>query len=199
MQQNQQKTVHPIVNKPPMEQLEFEKLLKDCRKHKQQAMMTLYEHCCNEVFNASFRIVCNEQDAEEITQDSFLKAFGEIGKFSGSEKSFVSFVKTIAINRSIDNYRKHKNDPILVPIENEPDVQDETEENAMKFTIEQVKKSMEMLSRGYKIVLSMHLLDNLDFYEIAQMLKIHPSTVRSQYVRAKNRLKELITDSQTTE
>ena len=87
--------------------LGFDIVLDKARKGNQESLMRLYDLCCDAVFNASHRIVLNVQDAEEITQDAVLKAFANLDGFKGSERDFVALVKTIAINKSIDMFRKH--------------------------------------------------------------------------------------------
>ena len=76
-------------------------------------MMKIYDICATPAYNASLHIVMNEFDAEEIMQDAILKAFNNIDIFTGTEKDFVAFVKKIAVNKSIDWYRKHNKEPFL--------------------------------------------------------------------------------------
>ena len=80
----------------------FEDLLKQCKRQNPQAMLRLYNICCQPVYNACLHIVMNEFYPAEIMQDSILKAFNLIHKFRGTQKDFIAFVKKIAVNRSID-------------------------------------------------------------------------------------------------
>lgn len=169
----------------------FEKLIEDCKKHKQQSMLNLYNICCEPVYNACYRIVQNVNDAEEIMQDAILKAFKNINKFSGNQKDFIYFVKRIAINQSIDQYRKQRKGPYFTNIDNESDqFIDDTDEEI--YSIEKIKSKIGELPDGYRMVLNMHLLDDLEFEDIAKIMKIQPSTVRSQYARAKNKLRQML-------
>lgn len=174
-----------------MKMSNFEDLLRECKRQKPQAMLKLYNICCQPVFNASLHIVMNEYDAEEIMQDSILKAFAVIDRFIGTQKDFIALVKKIAVNRSIDWYRKHSKEPLFTEIENETDTQqDDSDEES--YPIDKIMEKMELLPNGYKMVLKLHLLDELDFVDIAEMMNIKTSTVRSQYVRALERLRKLI-------
>ncbi|MBQ8222551.1 MAG: RNA polymerase sigma factor [Bacteroidales bacterium] len=171
----------------------FEDLLTGCKRQNRQSMMELYDICCLPVFNASLHIVANQFDAEEIMQDSILKAFDNIDRFQGTERDFVAFVKRIAINKSIDLFRKNSKEPFFDDItvdgyqsaDSDLDVEEETQ-----YSVEHIIEKIELLPVGYKMVLKLHLLDELDFAEIAKLMNIKASTVRSQYVRAKERLKE---------
>ena len=139
---------------------------------------------------------CNEFDAEEIMQDAILKAFNNIDIFTGTEKDFVAFVKKIAVNKSIDWYRKHNKEPFFddiddVAVSSQPSTVGESEDET-EYSLEQIMDKIELLPIGYKMVLKLHLIDELDFSEIAETMNIKTSTVRSQFVRAKERLKKLL-------
>lgn len=167
----------------------FEEIISGCKRQKPQSMLELYKICAEPVFNTCLHIVMNKFDAEEIMQDSILKSFDHLDRFLGSQKDFVAFVKRIAANKSIDWYRKHKKEPFFTEIDNMTDeiAEDDIIED---FPIELVKDKINMLPDGYKMVLQLHLIDELDFVDIAKILKIQTSSVRSQYVRAKEKLKK---------
>ena len=159
-------------------------------------MMKIYDICATPAYNASLHIVMNEFDAEEIMQDAILKAFNNIDIFTGTEKDFVAFVKKIAVNKSIDWYRKHNKEPFFddideVAVSSQPSAVSESEDEA-EYSLEQIMDKIELLPIGYKMVLKLHLIDELDFSEIAETMNIKTSTVRSQFVRAKERLKKLL-------
>lgn len=174
----------------------FEDLLKGCKRHNNQAMMELYDICALPVFNASLHIVSSQFDAEEIMQDSILKAFDNIDKFQGTQRDFVAFVRRIAVNKSIDWFRKHNKEPFFddiddVAVSSQPSAVGESEDET-EYSLEQIMEKIELLPIGYKMVLKLHLIDELDFSEIAETMNIKTSTVRSQFVRAKERLKKLL-------
>lgn len=173
----------------------FDELLISCKKQNPQAMMEMYDICAKPVYNASLHIVMNEFDAEEIMQDSILKAFDNIGKFLGTEKEFVAFVKRIAINKSIDWFRKNRKTPFFTEVGDEAeDISDDDEEQI--FSFEMIKEKIDSLPAGYRMVINLHLIDELGFEEIAEIMNVKPSTVRSQYFRAKEKLrKELAVNS----
>lgn len=158
-------------------------------------MMELYNICAIPVYNASLHIVMNEFDAEEIMQDSILKAFDNIDRFLGTEKEFVAFVKKIAINKSIDWFRKNNKTPLFTEIEELTDFYQQpsdSDEDENQFSIEMIKEKIELLPRGYRMVILLHLIDELDFDDIAEIMNIKPSSVRSQYARGICKLKELL-------
>ena len=135
------------------------------------------------------KYINNNADAEEILQDSFVKAFLNIKKLKNNEK-FGGWLKRITINQCINFLNKKK-----IIFENYDTIKDD-ESNWKESTItdsevnpELIKKAVERLPEGCRIILNLHLLEGLKHKEIANMLKISESTSKSQYQRAKQLLK----------
>ena len=173
--------------------LGFNIVLERARKGRQESLMRLYDLCCDAVFNASYRIVLNAQDAEEITQDAFLKTFANLDSFSGSEREFVAYVKTIAINKSIDLFRKHSREPFYEEIDNTADRIDDDDTDFEDFPIEKIKEALNNLPDGYRLTITMRLIEGMEFSQIAERLEIKESTVRSQYARGLEKLRNTVT------
>ena len=171
--------------------LGFNIVLDMARKGNQHSLMKLYDICCDAVFNASYRIVLNAQDAEEITQDAVMKAFENLDSFKGSERDFVALVKTIAINRSIDLFRRHSKEPFYEEIDNTADQIDD-DDDFEDFPIEKIKEALNNLPDGYRLTITMRLIEGMEFSEIAEKMGIKESTVRSQYVRGLEKLRTTV-------
>ena len=172
--------------------LGFDIVLDKARKGNQDALMRLYDLCCDAVFNASYRIVLNAQDAEEITQDAVLKAFSNLDGFKGSERDFVALVKTIAINKSIDMFRKRSKEPFYTEIDNTADQIEDDDTDFEDFPIEKIKEALNNLPDGYRLTITLRLIEGKEFAEIANMMGIKESTVRSQYARGLERIRRII-------
>lgn len=170
----------------------FDTILERGKKHDEESLMQLYDICCDAVFNASYRILSNEQDAEEITHDAILKVFDNLHKFKGSQSDFIALAKTIVINKSIDVFRKRQKSPLFIEInETAFEVQDETYE-LENFSVDDIKTALNALPDGYRLTVTLHLIDEIDFKNIAKILKIKESTARSQYFRGIKRIREQI-------
>lgn len=169
--------------------LGFNIVLERARKGRQESLMRLYDLCCGTVFNASYRIVLNAQDAEEITQDAFLKTFASLDSFSGSERDFVAFVKTIAINKSIDLFRKHSREPFYEDIDYKTSDIEDDNDDFEDFPIEKIKEALNNLPDGYRLTITLRLIDGMEFSDIAKQMGIKESTVRSQYSRGLEKLR----------
>ena len=173
--------------------LGFNIVLDRAKNGNQPSMMKLYDLCCDAVFNASYRIVLNAQDAEEITQDAVLKAFDNLDSFRGSERDFVALVKTIAINKSIDAFRRRRKDPFYVEIDNTADQIEDEDDDFEDFPIEKIKEALNTLPDGYRLTITLRLIDGMEFADIAEKMGIKESSVRSQYARGLEKLRSTVT------
>jgi RNA polymerase sigma-70 factor (ECF subfamily) len=145
------------------------------------------------MYNTSLRIVNNSADAEDVLQESFLDAFRSLHDFH-YRSTFGAWLKKIVINKSINILRKRRND--FVDMENtelQAVADDEpVNEEEVQYKVEEVKRMITRLPDGYRTVLSLYLLEGYDHEEISQILNISHNTVRTQYVRAKQKLLTII-------
>lgn len=162
-------------------------LVDRCRKGDKKAQYELYRAYSKGMYNVCIRIVKHEHEAEDILQEAFVEAFHKIQDFRG-ESTFGAWLKRIVINRSINYLKKKK----LVLFEHIPDAaENESNEDAnTDWNVAPVYKAISNLPDGYRIVLSLYLLEGYDHSEIAQILNITESTSKSQYNRAKARIRE---------
>lgn len=170
-----------------------QELIDLCRKRDQKAQFQMYKLYYKNMFNTSYRIVADAHEAEDVMQEAFLSAFEKIESYSG-KVSFGAWLKRIVVNQSLDCLRKRKHR--LVPIEETgADISEEHDDYDFEdesIKLELMQKSIEELPEGYRIVLSLHLLEGYDHQEIAEILQITNSTARSQYARARHKLLEII-------
>ncbi|WP_372751838.1 RNA polymerase sigma factor [Labilibaculum sp.] len=172
-------------------------LIELCRKNKAKAQSKIYKLYYKAMYNSSLRIVKNPAEAEDIMQEAFLSAFKNIKKYKG-EVSFGAWLKKIVVNRSLDHLKKKKLD--LFPLDNEIyKLSEETNDENFEFSEAQIKlvtKAIDLLPRGYGIILNLYLLEGYDHEEIGQILHISSSTSRSQYLRAKKKLIQIVSDNE---
>jgi RNA polymerase sigma-70 factor (ECF subfamily) len=129
-------------------------------------------------------------EAEDVMQESFLSAFEKIETYSGAV-SFGAWLKKIVINRSLDILNKRK--AIFEDIDTHVGIRDNSGEDLaqkeeLDVRVEEVKEAINKLPDGYRIILSLYLLEGYDHDEIAEILGINSSTSRSQLSRAKQKL-----------
>jgi len=162
-----------------------------CKSGEQKAQFQLYKLYYKAMYNTCLRIVNNTLEAEDIMQESFLKAFDKINHYKG-EVSFGAWLKRIVINHSLDELRKRKMDLDSIEESVYDLKEDEIEENfeEIQVKVEQIKEAINKLPDGYRIVLSLYLIEGYDHDEIGEILNISSSTSRSQCARAKKKLVE---------
>lgn len=138
------------------------------------------------------RIIGNASVAEEATQDVLLKIYTRLDQYR-EDDCFEAWMQRIAVHTAIDYLRRQYPGEETLP-ENYPDEpEEETGTDDTEYTVQKIKDGLTELAPGYRIILSLYLFEGYDMEEIAQILHIRPVTVRTQYLRAKKKLKELIT------
>ena len=165
-------------------------LLDRCKDGDRKAQFQIYKLYYKAMYNTSLRIVNNSMEAEDIMQESFLAAFEKIDMYSGTV-SFGAWLKRIVINRSLDALSRRK--VIFEDIESHTGISDDYTYDAerneeINSKIVKIKEAIEKLPDGYRIILSLYLLEGYDHDEIAEILNITSSTSRSQLSRAKQKL-----------
>lgn len=170
-------------------------LIDRCKQNDKSAQFSIYKLYYKAMFNSAFRILKNTTDAEDIMQEAFLNAFKKISSYRG-EVTFGVWLKRIVINRSLDELRKNKQEFFELNESINNAVEEEKNE-PFNYNIDEIKLAIEQLADGYRVILNLFLIEGYDHEEIAEILNISNSTSRSQYHRAKKKLKELLLSTKT--
>jgi len=167
-------------------------LIEECKKGSSKAQFMLYSQYSKAMYNLAFRMMNNREDAEDILQESFTDCFLNLGKFR-YESTLGAWIKTILINKCINQLKKKKID--LVFYDMLPSDITENEDEAV-YDTSKIFKGIEKLPDGYRVILTLYLLEGFDHTEISGILGISESTSKSQYSRAKEKLRLILTDNQ---
>jgi len=170
-------------------------LINECRAGDSKAQFEIYKLYYKAMYNTSLRIVNNSQDAEDIMQESFLSAFSKIGTYAGNV-SFGSWLKKIVINKSLDYLRKNK---VNFTSEDELGniaIEEETVYVENNSKLESIKQAINELPDGYRVILTLYLLEGYDHDEISQIIGVSSVTSRTQLSRAKKKLKTILEQNQ---
>jgi RNA polymerase sigma factor (sigma-70 family) len=173
--------------------IQQDELVERCKQGDPRSYGELYQKYSKAMYNTSLRIVNHTADAEDVLQDSFVDAFAAIDSF-GYKSTFGAWLKRIVINKSINALRKRKMDIIDIEKTTALHMPEEEvfDEHALQLKVDEVKKAVKSLPNGYRTVLTLHLFEGYDQEEIAEILQISHATVRTQYMRAKQKLLLLI-------
>ncbi|MFA5747207.1 MAG: sigma-70 family RNA polymerase sigma factor [Candidatus Paceibacterota bacterium] len=186
-----------------MQDLSDKELIEKYLKGDEKALEFLISRYLKTVYGFVYRFAGNEQDAEDITQESFVKAWGSIKKFD-RKKSFKSWIFKIARNTAIDLLRKKKTVPFSkfdgedgknAIIETLADTGPLAQEIFERKSIAQeITVALSELPLKYKAVFSLRHDSDLSFQEIAESLDEPVNTVKSRYRRALIALKNVLRD-----
>jgi RNA polymerase sigma factor (sigma-70 family) len=166
-------------------------LVKACMQGSRAAQFELYKLYAKAMYNVALRILNYEEEAEDVLQESFLDAFTRIVDFR-QETTFGLWLKQIVINKSINYLRKRKME--FVSTDEISEIPDDVsfDDYDHQLKAEEVRKAITQLPDGYRVVLSLYLLEGYDHEEISHILKISENTSRTQYMRAKKKLKSIL-------
>jgi RNA polymerase sigma-70 factor (ECF subfamily) len=170
-------------------------LIEECRRGSRKAQFRLYERYSKAMFNAAYRMVNNREEAEDMLQESFADCFRNIGSYR-SESTFGAWLKTIVINKCINRLRKREADLVYVDDYRPVERPQEEEAEVVWPDTSVIAKAAEKLPDGYRVVFSLYLLEGYDHTEISQIMNISESTSKTQYLRAKDKLKKILKNMQ---
>jgi RNA polymerase sigma-70 factor (ECF subfamily) len=143
------------------------------------------------MYNVALRIVKRAEDAEDVLQESFIKAFKNLKSYK-YEATFGAWLKRIVINTAISHLKKKRIHFEEVEKVHVADSFEDTSEP--RWDVQKVKKAVGMLPDGYRVIFTMYTLEGYDHQEIGEILNITSSTSKSQYSRAKSKLRELLSE-----
>lgn len=168
-------------------------LVAECKQGSKKACFELYRLYSKAMLNIAFRIVGNVDEAEDVLQEAFVDAFNRIRDFR-QETTFGLWLKQIVVHRAINMLRKRKLEMVALgddQLDNIPDEESE-DDGDIQYKVAQVKESIKELPDGYRVVISLYLLEGYDHEEIGQILNISENTSRTQFLRAKRKLNEIL-------
>ena len=166
-----------------------QELIDRCRHGDRKSQSELYRLFYKGMYNVCLRMVGDPADAEDVMQEAFLNAFRKIDTYQG-KVSFGAWLKRIVINRSLDYLKKRR---VKFEEVNERSAGWEEEDGGCcDVDVKLIRSAIQSLPDGYRVVLSLHLIEGYDHDEISQILNITNSACRTQFMRAKNKLKEIL-------
>jgi RNA polymerase sigma-70 factor (ECF subfamily) len=158
----------------------------------------LVERHSQTIFRLAFRMMENEQDAEEIVQETFLRAYRALDGFE-SRSNFGTWIYRIALNRCYDFLNQRKSRPTIQPqedpeapavIEQIPTKNPSPERSLLSQEIQvQVRSAMELLTAGERIAFVLFHFEGRSIEEVAQTLNVRQGVVKNRVYRAVKKLR----------
>jgi RNA polymerase sigma factor (sigma-70 family) len=178
------------IRKPEVEQTDISwDIIERSKKGNRQAQYQLYKMYAKAMFNICNRMMNDKSDAEDMLQESFSEAFRRLDSFR-NESTFGAW---LVINKCINEIKRKKAQleffDDMSPFEEDEDRADEYETS---LSADKIRKAMKGIPKGSRMIFSLYLLEGYDHQEISEILNISESNSKTQYMRAKQRIKEIL-------
>lgn len=168
-------------------------LVDRCKNGDQRAQYEIYKLYKKAMFNTCLRFLNHEAEAEDVLQDAFVDAFAKIHSYR-QEASFGLWLKQIVVNKAINKLRTRKLQ--FVDLEQGTEIADTStyplDEEEISMDVQRIKHALGLLPDGYRAVVNLYLFEGYDHEEISSILGISESTSRTQFMRGKKKLLELL-------
>jgi RNA polymerase sigma-70 factor (ECF subfamily) len=166
-------------------------LILSCKNGDHKAFKELYMLYAKSMFNIAFRILKNKDETEDILQEAFIKAYYKINQYD-FQATFGAWLKKIVVNQALDFLRKESK-WIVTEMEDDA-IAEETDSDweDIELKVDSVKKAILNLPVGFRAVTSLYLFEGYEHKEIAEILSISENTSKSQFHRAKKKIKDFI-------
>ncbi len=185
---------------------EDEKLLvRKARQGELGAYDELVRRYQERVYATVYHMTSNHEDASDLTQDAFIKAYQALKSFKGGS-SFYTWVYRIAVNKTINFLKQRKNkaqmslNDLDLQVEHNPDlvslISEKTprREAGLAELQENLNAAMQRLSESHRLVVTLHDVQGLPHEEIAEIMDCNVGTVRSRLFYARQQLQGFLSD-----
>jgi RNA polymerase sigma-70 factor (ECF subfamily) len=174
-----------------------ETLIESVRKGDCDAFGPIVERYKLALYKVMYRMVMNRDDAEDLVEEAFIKAYRSIKKFD-TTRPFYTWLRRIAVNNAI-NFLKRERRSNTEPLEYVEKTlgnghTDPVRMTREKMLCERINKAVALLPEEARIILSLKVEEDLSYAEISRVLKIPKGTVMSRLARARLKLKQILQD-----
>ncbi len=176
-----------------MTQEEISRYVEGCRQNDRTSQIKLYEHLYGLILHICRRYVSNDEEAKELVNDTFIKAFTKINSFE-VDTNFKAWISKIAQRVGIDRFRAQSNIPKSIEL-------DDNSFNLMsrddlkivdKLDVEDKIKLLQKMSPMYRNIINLYVIEEYTHEEISDLLGISVGTSKSNLFKARKQLIALI-------
>jgi len=181
------------------------KIIESCLLGNTQMFSRLIDKYKNMVYNLAYRMSNDSHEAEDISQEAFLRAYQSLARFNPSYK-FSTWLYQITVNIIRDKFKRKKIDYVSLdtPIETDdsefyPQPADSSNNPEQIITLQEdaqtIQKAILSLSLKYREVVVLRHLQDLSYIEIANILRLPQGTVKVRLYRAREQLRKILAGS----
>jgi len=179
-----------------MSQKPDEDLINKVIKGENNAYAILVDRYKHMVYTLALKIVKNREDAEEVAQDSFIKAYNALNDFKGESK-FSTWLYKIAYYRSLDYLKKNKRQVETTAIDiseeyNIASMDDALDRMEVKERTEIIKHAIEKLPAADAVLITLYYFETLSMNEISKVMEIPANTIKVRLFRGRKRLAKIL-------
>jgi len=186
----------------PVEEMDLVKRVRDGDLTAYDELVRRYQE---RIYATVYHMTSNHEDANDLAQEAFIKAFQAIKSFKGGS-SFYTWVYRIAVNKTINFLKQRKNkaqmslDDLDFNAEHDPDlvalVSEKTprREVVLKELQEKLNAAMQRLSEPHRLVVTLHDVQGMSHDEVAKVMDCNIGTVRSRLFYARQQLQAYLSD-----
>jgi len=191
----------PLVPDPPDDR----RLVALAREGDLSAYDELVRRYQERIYATVYHMTSNHEDANDLAQDSFIKAFQALKSFKG-DSSFFTWVYRIAVNKTINFLKQRKNRNMLslndvdLNAEHDPDIVELISHHTPRRNVglselqEKLNGAMQKLSEDHRLVITLHDIQGLSHEEISKIMDCNVGTVRSRLFYARQQMQGLLAD-----
>lgn len=170
---------------------EEDDLIKACIRQERWAQKVLYEDQYGQMMSVCLRYSSTEEDAFDILHEGFIKVYKNISKYQPGT-SLSAWIRRIMVNTAIDYYRKNIRRR-TEDIDQAFDLNTEEADAVSQCSEKEILDAVQQLSPAYRAVFNLYVIEGYSHKEISDLLDITESTSRSNLVKARVKLKEILT------
>lgn len=142
------------------------------------------------VYATIFQILHHRADAEDITQETFIKAYYALDKFDPKYK-FSTWLLRIAINTTLSFIKKRQRKPVTIPLAEELIIPDqEVDIPKQSISLERLRKAVDSLRPNYRVPFVLFHIEKFSYDEIAEIMNVSLGSVKNYLFRARKWLKK---------
>ncbi len=175
-------------------------LVKRCLAGEDSAWETLLKGYTRKTYNLCYRFTGRTQEAEDLTQEIFIKVFQTLRSYDAAQAAFSTWLNRVSRNHLVDHYRRTKKDRVTSSLEEETGSVAERpslEAGAVKRVEarerrEWLQRGLDRLSPDLREAIILRDLNDLDYAEIAQVLGVPEGTVKSRINRGRLELARVL-------
>lgn len=168
-----------------------------CGRNSRESQKIIYSSFYGYAMAICDRYASNQDDAIEVLNDGFLKVFKEIHHYRPAYadvvSSFKGWLRKIMVYTSIDHFRKNQKHQVVTQLDNVVyQVPSSQEDSLDKISYEEIIRSVQLLSPGYRTVFNLFVIEGWSHDEIAEHLGISAGTSKSNLSKARRQLQKIL-------